>query len=102
MDQVEVTEGCWLWTGPTVEGYGRVKAAGEVQYAHRVSYELHVGPIPAGAHLDHTCHNEDLTCRATSDCPHRRCVRPEHLEPVKPGVNSQRANARRVALGGYK
>lgn len=102
MDQVQITEGCWVWTGPTVEGYGRVRAGGVTDYAHRVSWEIHVGPIPEGMHLDHVCHNLDLACTLTSECPHRRCVRPElpHMELVTPGENTRRSSTRRWANRG--
>jgi hypothetical protein len=45
--------------------------------AHRVAYELLVGPIPDGMHLDHLCRTP-------------ACVNPAHLEPVTPRVNSLR------------
>ena len=69
------TDGCWTWTAATVPaGYGRVQWQGRVQQAHRVAYELLVGPIPEGLHLDHLCRV-------------RNCVNPAHLEPVTPGEN---------------
>ena len=48
-------------------------------YAHRVSYELANGPIPAGLQIDHLC---KLTL----------CVRPSHLEAVTPSVNVRRSD----------
>jgi hypothetical protein len=51
-DRVEVTSGCWLWTGHINEdGYGRLGS----RHAHRFAYALLVGPIPAGFQLDHLC-----------------------------------------------
>jgi len=45
----EPNTGCWLWLGSGVTGYGRInwKVDGQwrMQMAHRVSYEMLVGPI---------------------------------------------------------
>lgn len=59
--------------------------------AHRVVYELLVGPIPDGLELDHTCHN-GTGCPGGHTCPHRACVNPAHLEPVPGVVNQRRGN----------
>ena len=48
---------CWLWTGCTRKGYGVLYANGRSQYAHRFSYELVHGPIPAGLLACHKCDN---------------------------------------------
>lgn len=62
--------GCWAWFGSfTSYGYGRVRKDRKEKVAHRVAYELLVGPIPEGLVLDHLCNN-------------RWCVNPDHLEPV--------------------
>lgn len=75
------TSGCWIWLGHLQpNGYGTLKVggrAGRSVYAHRVSYETHVGPIPPGLEIDHLCRV-------------RNCVNPEHLEPVTRRVNVQR------------
>lgn len=58
--------GCWIWTKcKSTTGYGSLRGLGEKR-AHRISYRLHKGQIPAGAHVLHTC---DV----------RACVNPEHL-----------------------
>ena len=76
--EVEPVSGCWRWTGrATREGYGWVWWDGRARWAHRLSYELHVGPIPEGLVVDHLC-------------GHPWCVNPEHLEPV-----TERENLRR-------
>lgn len=69
---------CWHWLGSTREGYGLIKFAGQVRNAHRVAYELQVGPIPDGLHIDHLCRN-------------RLCVNAAHLEPVTQAENNRRA-----------
>lgn len=66
---------CWLWTaGCTSRGYGAFTANSRQRLAHRVAYQLLIGPIPQGLTLDHLCRR-------------RNCVRPDHLEPVPAGVN---------------
>jgi hypothetical protein len=75
----EPNSGCWLWTGSVNKaGYGLFWTGAAQRLAHRCSYELHVGPIPAGLTLDHLCR---VRC----------CVNPDHLEPVTQGDNARRS-----------
>lgn len=67
LQKVHKTDGCWLWTGKKVgRGYGGLRVNERDLLAHRVSYELHVGPIPDGQWVLHRCDNPP-------------CVNPEHL-----------------------
>jgi hypothetical protein len=86
-------DGCWLWTGSlTPKGYACIPWRKKGTHrAHRVSYEEFVGAIPVGLILDHTCHNPAL-CSGGVSCKHRRCVNPEHLEPVTIEENLRRGN----------
>jgi len=68
---------CWIWTGGGhSEGYGSDSG----QLAHRTSYELSIGPVPDGKHLDHLCRV-------------RLCVNPAHLDPVTCGENIRRGES---------
>lgn len=70
-------DGCWLWTGALKpNGYGNCWAGPGYSSAHRVVYELLVGPVP-GFDLDHLCRV-------------RHCVNPSHLEPVTRVENTRR------------
>lgn len=76
---VYAENGCWLYSGfGNQYGYGRVKSGGKLYLAHRVSYELHNGPVPAGMQLDHICH-DPIFCAGGNSCPHRCCINPDHL-----------------------
>lgn len=90
--KVEITDDCWLWLAYTNDdGYGRFRNENDMWLAHCLVYEMAIGPIPEGMHLDHTCHGADPRFLALELCPHRRCVRPTHLEPVTPSVNQRRS-----------
>jgi hypothetical protein len=86
-------DGCWLWTGVvSSDGYARLNVDDRLLYAHRLVYEIAVGPIPEGYQVDHTCHVHDECTATATDCLHRRCVRPDHLAAVTPRVNILRSN----------
>lgn len=83
---IMTTTTCWLWTStfysqfgkPT---YGQSWLHGRRTGAHRVSYELHVGPVPDGLDVLHSC---DI----------KACVNPAHLRPGTHGENIREAFAK--------
>lgn len=85
-------DGCWIYTGSPnpVNGYCTVRIDSRARPAHRVAYETFVGPIPDGMEIDHLCHTWDASCPGGVACQHRRCVNPEHLEPVTHAENVRR------------
>ena len=83
--------GCWPWTGVKLKykppghlPYGMIGVRlgpnnWKMRYAHRVSYELHVGLIPKGMTIDHICNNPS-------------CVNPGHLSVKTMRDNILRGN----------
>ncbi len=93
--KVEKTPTCWLWrAGKDHLGYGQIRRDGSHAKAHRVAYDLLVGPIPDGLELDHLCRV-------------RNCVNPAHLEPVthaenvRRGLSGQRQRAKTHCPAGH-
>lgn len=65
----EPLSGCWLWAAAMFpNGYGAF-GAGHERYAHRYSWFIFRGEIPAGLEIDHLCRI-------------RSCVNPDHLRVV--------------------
>lgn len=61
---------CMLWEAScNRSGYGQFKLGGKTMLAHRVSFLLYRGPIPAGMHVHHRCERP-------------LCCNPDHLELI--------------------
>lgn len=89
-------EACWPWLGgKTVLGYGSCSFLGKTLKAHRVAYEILVGPIPDGMVIDHECHTRALGAGECSPgiCAHRSCMNPWHCVPVTPQENNRRSGS---------
>lgn len=84
---------CWIWAKSTRDnGYGQFNFYGRMLGAHRVAYLFTHGSVPDDLQLDHLCHTHDPDCAGGVTCEHRRCVNPDHLEPVSQKENLARGN----------
>jgi hypothetical protein len=87
--KVVKSDGCWEWSGAINPfGYGLFQIGhGDPHYrgAHRVSWQMHNGPIPDGKLVCHHCDN-------------RRCVRPDHLflGTIQDNIRDRDAKARQA------
>jgi HNH endonuclease len=74
LSNVSVNErGCWIWMrSKRTDGYGVIGWDGKRYSAHRLAYELFIGPIPEGHHLHHYY------------CAERACCNPNHVTPLLP------------------
>lgn len=86
--------GCVLYTGHLNSyGYGVAKIGRRTVGAHRQIYLSLVGEVPDGMVLDHICHTVDAYCPGGDACLHRRCVNPNHMEPVTQAENNMRGRS---------
>lgn len=88
-EKVVKSDGCWVWQAATFQGYGVFgRADGQSVRAHRMSWEMHNGPIPDGLNVLHHCDNPP-------------CVRPDHLFLGTTADNQQDMRSKhREAKGG--
>ena len=83
---------CWYWTAAKDrDGYGQFRLNGRMEQAHRVAYQLWVGPIPEGLVVRHKCDNPI-------------CVHPTHLElgTQADNVRDRDERGRRAATHGVE
>jgi len=76
---------CWAWRGyiDPRSGYGQFGYRNGKLWAHRMTYEDHIGPIPPKMQIDHLCRN-------------KTCVNPHHMELVTHAENQRRAHLARI------
>jgi hypothetical protein len=70
---IKTSDGCWIYTKNTKSTYPKIYRGTDPitdnrisHQAHRISYEIHKGPIPDGMFVCHTCDNH-------------KCWNPDHL-----------------------
>ena len=88
---------CWLWHGTKDElGYGRISFRTQKFKAHRVSFEMHFGPIPDDMVICHACDNPscvnpnhlfaDTQQANMQDASRKGRLNPKSLENLRPGM----------------
>lgn len=78
---------CWLFKNSSCGEYSKIRWNAKWHLAHRISYEVHNGPIPKGKWICHKC-----------DTP--KCVNPDHLFIGSASENRKDAvSKKRVPMG---
>lgn len=83
---------CWEWDGAHSNGYASIGLRNPRRSArvHRLVFEIEHGPIRAGMHIDHRCHNHG-------------CIRVDHLRELTPAQNNEhRAGTTRASTVGVR
>lgn len=99
-EKVERADGCWKWLAATNDdGYGVITVTTDngktAMLAHRLSWQLHHGPIPDGLDVCHTCDNPP-------------CPRPDHLflgtalDNIRDCVSKGRTNGAAKSMPGER
>lgn len=78
MNQIEITNSCWLWKGSKhLFGYGQIWLNKKRYDAHRASWLLFKGEVPEKTSVCHNCPGGD----------NPSCSNPEHLFLASQGDN---------------
>ena len=77
--EVDPATGCWNWLiGFNPNGYATIRINNHSYTVYKLLHKLLHGPLLKGLELDHKCRN-------------RRCINPDHLEPVTHTENMRRS-----------
>ena len=78
VDKTSDPQGCWLFTGCKMKGYGQMKYKGKQYNTHVLAYILSDKTIPKGLQLAHSEFCKDK----------KHCCNPDHLTPKTAKENS--------------
>ena len=81
----KIENGCWIWNGSKVAGYGAFRNGNKIEKAHRMSYMIFKGEIPVVNNVKRSY----TLIRHT--CDNGLCVNPDHLLP---GTDQDNVNDR--------
>lgn len=97
LQRIETVDGCWVLEGNNSGyGYTTISVNGRRKGAHKLLLESLQGSlVPKGFVVDHMCHNEAAsngTCSGGTECKHRACFNPNHMEVTTQQVNILRGS----------